>query len=210
VGARPPPGIGQLHSCRSPSMAPAAVRLHFVAVLSPPHTFSISFSVRSRAPRRTNTLFWSFILFLLSLLGPLCGPWLFKRSLDGESGYTSAPHSLLKVSPSALAFLEVGAVQRVAVRIPPPTCSTSCSLKARAPRRSNTRFRSFIVLSPFRDFGQIDGPSLTKELSAALKRSRTRLAASLTDVLISIWRWRAGAERKSNKASINKGGFCWC
>jgi hypothetical protein len=39
-------------------------------------------------------------------------------------------------------------------------------------------------LSPFRDFGQIDGPSLTKELSAALKRSRTRLAASLTDVLI--------------------------
>src|SRR6478752_1907691 len=109
------------------------------------------------------------MVFLLSSSGPLNGPGIVKNSLYGGNAYTSAPHSLMKVSPSALAFLEVGAVQRVAVRIPPPTCSTSCSLKARAPRRSNTRFRSFIVLSPFRDFGQIDGPSFTKELSAALR-----------------------------------------
>jgi hypothetical protein len=84
---RTPLGIGQLHSWRSPSMAPAAVRLHLVAVLRPPHTFSISCSVRSRAPLRANTLFWSFMLFLLSSSGPLSGPKLFQKKPSRRDGY---------------------------------------------------------------------------------------------------------------------------
>src|SRR5437899_4307216 len=47
----------------SPSEAPARVRVHLVAVLRPPHTCSTSSPLRSRAPLRTNTLFWSFMLF---------------------------------------------------------------------------------------------------------------------------------------------------
>jgi hypothetical protein len=84
-----------------------------------------------------------------------------REVFTGGNGYTSAPHSLMKVSPSAPAFVEE-AVQRVAVRIPPLTSSTSCSLKARAPRRSNTLFWSFIAFISFRDFGSINGPGLQK------------------------------------------------
>jgi hypothetical protein len=42
-------------------------------------------------------------IFSFHQLGPLERPKLVKRSLCGGNGYTSAPHSLLKVSPSALA-----------------------------------------------------------------------------------------------------------
>jgi hypothetical protein len=59
------------------------------------------------------------------------------------------------------------------------------------------------IFISFRDFGPIDGPSFTKEHLAALTRSRTCLAANLTDVLISIRRRRGGAEGQSSKASID-------
>jgi hypothetical protein len=99
-------------------------------------------------------------MFSPFIIGPVERPKFVKKKLT--NGYTSAPHSLLKVSPSRLPFAEVGAVQRVAVRIPPPTISTSCSLKARAPRRSNTLFWLFIAFISFRGFGPIDGPGLQK------------------------------------------------
>src|SRR6478752_9748412 len=145
------------------------------------------------------------MVFLLSSSGPLNGPGIVKNSLYGGNAYTSAPHSLMKVSPSALACFEVGAVQRVAVRIPPPTCSTSCSLKARAPRRSNTLFRSFILLSPL----VILGPAMAQAMQkfGYAGRSRTRLTADFTNVLISIRRGTATAQGKGPKASIDKVGF---
>jgi hypothetical protein len=84
-----------------------------------------------------------------------------QKKFSRRECYTSAPHSLLKVSPSALAFFEVGAVQSVAVRTPPPTCSTSCSLKARAPLRANTLFWSFMFFSlPL--LGPLRGPSSSR------------------------------------------------
>jgi hypothetical protein len=62
----------------------------------------------------------------------------------------------------------------------------------------------------FRDFGLIDGTSFAKELSAAPTRSQARLAANLTDVLISIRRRTGGAEGKSTKSPINEVGFRGC
>jgi hypothetical protein len=58
----------------------------------------------------------------------------------------------------------------------------------------------------FRDFGPIDGPS--KRAFGGAGRSRKRLAANLTDVLISIRRRRGGAEGQSTKSSIDQVGFC--
>jgi hypothetical protein len=51
---------------------------------------------------------------------------------------------------------------------------------------------------------------LQENCSAAFKRSRTRLAANLADVLIPIRRRRAGAEGQSSKATINQVGFGGC
>jgi hypothetical protein len=65
-------------------------------------------------------------------------------------------------------------------------------------------------LSPFRDFGAIDGPIFAKRAFGCAGRSRKRLAAELTNVLISIRRRRAGAERESSKPSIDDFGFCRC
>src|SRR5690349_17861944 len=60
-------------------MAPAAVTLHLVAVLRPPHTCSTSSPVKSRAPLRANTLFWSFMFFSFHHIGSLSGPELVKK-----------------------------------------------------------------------------------------------------------------------------------
>jgi hypothetical protein len=61
----------------SPSLLGQAVlgTVQRVSVCSPPPTRSISSSLSERAPLRTNTLFWSSMLFLLSsFLGPFVGP----------------------------------------------------------------------------------------------------------------------------------------
>jgi hypothetical protein len=99
------------------------------------------------APAKQYSVLVIHTVLLSSFWVPLVGPKAIQEKSLRRIGYTSAPHSLMKVSPSAPFVAE--AVQRVAVRIPPLTNSTSCSLRARAPRRSNTLFWSFMVFSPF-------------------------------------------------------------
>src|SRR5215813_275897 len=64
------------HSPGSPSYLLGAITEHLVSVWIPPFTCSISWSVRSRAPWRANTLFWYFIVILLS------GPRALKRPCE--------------------------------------------------------------------------------------------------------------------------------
>jgi hypothetical protein len=59
----------------------------------------------------------------------------------------------------------------------------------------------------FRGHGPIDRPGFARERWAALTRSRTRLTADLSDVLISIRRRRGSAEGESSKASVDEVGF---
>jgi hypothetical protein len=54
----------------SPSNWPTATRVHAVNVLNPPLTCTTSCSSSSRAPWRTNTLFWLFMLSP-SVIGPV-------------------------------------------------------------------------------------------------------------------------------------------
>jgi hypothetical protein len=51
-------------------------------VINPPFTISDSVGVNSRAPRRINTLFWSFMFFSLHHLGPVYEP---KSSQTGSA-----------------------------------------------------------------------------------------------------------------------------
>src|ERR1051326_6038302 len=71
--------------------------------------------------------------------------------MDGSKGLhtvvQTGPHSPMEASPSLLGHVAVGTVQAVSVFSPPLTLSTSCSVKARAPRRISTLFWSFIHFS---------------------------------------------------------------
>jgi hypothetical protein len=59
----------------------------------------------------------------------------------------------------------------------------------------------------FRYWGQLIGPSSVNGVARPRLGAAERLTPSLTDVLIAIWRRRAGAERKSNKPTIYDLGF---
>jgi hypothetical protein len=59
----------------------------------------------------------------------------------------------------------------------------------------------------FHHFGSVERSQALQKCLAALARSRTRLAANFTNVLIPIRRRRVGAKRQSPKASIDEVGF---
>jgi hypothetical protein len=63
----------------------------------------------------------------------------------------------------------------------------------------------------FHHFGSVERPKLFKRVCfGGAGRSRTRLAAELANVLVSIRRRSVGAEGESSKSSIDDFGFCWC
>src|SRR6185437_14376274 len=116
------------------------------------------------------------MVFLLSSIGLLERPKLFKRSFHGGNGYWSGlPHSLWNVSPSSVPA--AASVHAVNVLSPPDTIATSCSFKSRAPRRSNTLFWSFMLFS-FHHFGSVErAQALQKEVfteATTTRRRRTR------------------------------------
>ena len=78
-----------------------------VAVLSPPHTCSTSSPVMHERPLRSNTLFWSFMLFSFRHWARLSGPKLFKRvclvaPARRHPVQRIGPHSPIWASPSLL------------------------------------------------------------------------------------------------------------
>lgn len=143
-----------------------------MAVRRPPVTRSISSALRSRAPLRINTLFWSFIFFLLSslfewpkLLKAFCPAMLVTatrlKMVAPPRRHTvqQCPHSPMEASPSLFGQVVVGTVHKVVVPIPPPTSAISSALNVRAPLRINTLFWSSILFLSVFSLIDASGPN---------------------------------------------------
>jgi hypothetical protein len=146
--------------------------------------------------------------FLLSSLRPLSGPKFFKEE------FVRRRRQRRRLEPGSTALVEIpidfAGRSHAAFGRRPEAAAYPLDFLTRqitsAPAGQHSVLITHGVFS-FHDWAHGTGPSLTKMFSAALKRSRARLAADFTNVLISIRRGTAAAQGKSPKASIDKVGF---
>ena len=161
-------------------------------VANPPLTISDSVGVNSRVPPRINTLFRLFRLFSFYSFGSVeRAQKLFKESLFGGAGKgRRLNHSTAFVE---IAVKGAGYSQAAFGRRPESAAYLVDFLLVQVTSAPASQHSVLII----------HGVSPLKKVFGSAGRSRRRLAANLTYVLISIRRRRVGAERKGNKSSVD-------